>query len=66
MKYDILVYVKSIFMVLKKSIILFGGDFLRKILYVFLLKKEMYNSFLVNLVKYFVVYDFILLIIVYK
>lgn len=66
MKYDILVYVKSIFMVLKKSIILFGGDFLRKILYVFLLKKEMYNSFLVNLVKYFVVYDFLLLIIVYK
>lgn len=66
MKYDILVYVKSIFMVLKKSIILFGGDFLRKILYVFLLKKEMYNSFLVNLVKYFVVCDFLLLIIVYK
>lgn len=66
MKYDILVYVKSIFMVLKKSIILFGGDFLWKILYVFLLKKEMYNSFLVNLVKYFVVYDFLLLIIVYK
>lgn len=60
MKYDILVYVKSIFMVLKKSIILFGGDFLRKILYVFLLKKEMYNSFLVNLVKYFVVCDFLL------
>lgn len=66
MKYDILVYVKSIFMVLKKSIILFGGDFLRKILYVFLLKKEMYNSFLVNLVKYFVVYDFLLLIKIYK
>lgn len=66
MKYDILVYAKSIPMVPKKSTISFGGDLPRKTLYVLSLKKEMHNSFLVNIVKHFAVYDSSLLIIVHK